>query len=68
MPEDNIAILDLMLGMVAVSLHVVAVFDEIALAKDCARNSKPAAWNDTLICNLNRDIFSHDDLRELLFH
>lgn len=46
----------------------VAVFDEAALAEDCAHNSKPAAWNDALICKLNRDIFSHGGLRDLFFH
>ena len=55
--QHNITVLYLMLGMVAVNFHVVAVFDEIALAKDCTHNSKPTAWNDVLICKLNHDIF-----------
>jgi hypothetical protein len=66
--QHDITVLYLMLGMVTVNLHVIAVFDEIALAKDCAHNSKPAAWNDALICKLNRDILSHGDLRDLFFH
>ena len=66
--QHDITVLYLMLGMVAVNLHVIAVFDEIALAKDCAHNSKPSAWNDALICKLNCNIFSHGDLRDLFFH
>lgn len=66
--QHDITVLYLVLGMAAVDLHVVAVFDEIALAEDCACNSKPATWNDAFIYKLNCDIFSHGDLRGLLFH
>lgn len=66
--EHDIAILYLMLEMVAVNLHVVAVFDKTAHAMDFAHDSKPAAWDDALICKLNLDVFSYGDLWNLLFH
>ena len=39
--QHDITVLYLMPGMVAVNLHVIAVFDEIALVKDYAHNSPP---------------------------
>ena len=66
--KHGVTVLYLVPGMVAADFHVVAVLDEIALAKDRARDSKPAAWDDALICKFNRDIFSHGDLRDLFLH
>ena len=66
--KHDVTVLYLVLGMVAADFHVVAVLDEIALAKDRAHDSKPAAWDDALICKFNRDIFSHGDLRDLFLH
>ena len=48
--KTTITVLYLMLGMVAVDFHVVAVFDEIAFSEDGAYDSKPSAWDNTLIC------------------
>ena len=48
--QQDITVLYLMLGMVAVDFHVVAVFDEIAFSEDGAYDSKPSAWDNTLIC------------------
>ncbi len=65
--QHNVAILYLVLRMVAVNFHIVAVFNEIAFAEDCTANSKSAAWDDTLICKLNSNIFFHGDLRNETF-
>jgi len=48
--QHDITILYLVPGM-------VAVFNKIAFAGDCTDNSKSAAWDDTLICKLNSNIF-----------
>ena len=48
--QQDITVLYLMLGMAAIDFHVVAAFDEIAFSEDCAYDSKPPAWDDTLIC------------------
>ena len=50
MYQDDISIINLVLGVVLSHIHVVKFFGEIAFAKQCSHNSKATSRNDSLIC------------------
>ena len=64
--QQDITVLYLVLGG-AVNFHVVAVFDEIAFAKDSAYDSKPLAREDALICEFNSNVPAHGVLQDCIF-
>ena len=65
--QQNIAVLNLVLGMVTANFHAVTAFDKITFAEDTANDSQSAAWDNTFICKFNSNIFFHDGLRKQIF-
>ena len=58
--EQDIPVLDLVLGTVWGDIHTVAPLYEVAFAENGTDNCKAAGWDDPLIGKLNFYLF-HDD-------